>query len=97
MPFPGGSNDFPCIRMVGMPAEDSFTLSGRGDKDSGIAAAARFFCHFEIDARHFFGGVDDIADREAVFTAKIEIGALPPHKRYCMASMCAFARSTTWI
>lgn len=75
MPFPSGSNDFPCIRMGGMPAEDSLTLSGRGDKDSGIAAAARFFCHFEIDARHFCGGVDDISDREAVFTAKIEIGA----------------------
>ena len=75
MPFPGRSYDFPCIRMGGMPAEDSFTLSGRGDKYSGITAAARFFCHFEIDARHFFGGVDDIADREAVFTAKIEIGA----------------------
>lgn len=75
MPFPGGSNDFPCIRMGGMPAEDGLTLSRRGDKYSGVAATARFFCYFEIDARHFFGGVDDIADREAVFTAKIKIGA----------------------
>lgn len=81
MPFPGRSDDFPCIGMGGMPAEDSFTLLGRGDEYSGVAAAARFFSDFEVDARHFFGGVDDITDREAIFTAQIEIGAASTFKK----------------
>lgn len=84
MPFPGRSDDFPCIPCIGMggmPAEDSFTLLGRGDEYSGVAAAARFFGDFEVDARHFFGGVDDITDREAIFTAQIEIGAVSTFKK----------------
>lgn len=81
MPFPGRSDDFPRIRMGGMPAKDSFTLLGRGDEDGRVTAAACLFGDFEIDARDFLCGIDDVADGEAIFAAQVEISAVSTFKK----------------
>ena len=81
MPFPGRSDDFPRIRMGGMPAKDSFTLLGRGDEDGRVTAAACLFGDFEIDARDFLCGIDDVADGEAIFATQVEISAVSTFKK----------------
>lgn len=76
VPFPGGGENFFRGRMRGMPAEDGFAFGRRGDEDGGVSGAARFFRHFEIDARDRFGRFYHFADAASGLAAQIENIAL---------------------